>query len=84
MFSIVARTNARLESRSIAASADVITYDHAKEQFIIRADGDGNVTVHHRSGPDGRFNRFSGNRFEYYRRTNRLKAKEIDGLNLGE
>lgn len=82
MFSVVARNNARLVSKSIAASADVITYDHSKEQFIMRAEGDGRVKVSHRTGATGRSNSLTGNRFEYYRRTNRLKATEIEGLNI--
>ena len=83
MFSVVARNNARLVSQSIAASADVITYDHSKEQFIMRAEGGGRVKVSHRAGANGRTNRLTGSRFEYYRGTNRLKATEIEGLNIG-
>lgn len=83
-FSLVGRRNARLNSRAISASADLITYDHGKEQFIIRADGENTVTVNHRSGPGGRFNRTNGTRFEYYRKTNQLKADRIDALNLSE
>lgn len=86
-FSINCRKNARLESREISASADIITFDRAKEQFIIRAEGDKTVTVNHRPGPGSQFNRTSGTRFEYYRKTNQLKADQIDrvkidGLNL--
>lgn len=81
-FSLIGRRNARLNSREISASADVITYDHEKEQFIIRAEGENTVTVNHRSGPGGRFNRTNGTRFEYYRKTNQLKADRIDALNL--
>lgn len=83
-FSIDCRKNARLESRDISASADVITYDHAKEQFIIRAEGNNSVTVNHRRGSGGQFNRTSGSRFEYYRQTNQLKADQIDRVNLGD
>ncbi|MEQ9409101.1 MAG: hypothetical protein RIK87_15305 [Fuerstiella sp.] len=82
-FSIVCRRNARLESRSISASADVITYDHGKEQFIIRAEDGNSVNVNHRTG-NGRFNRTSGNRFEYYRQTNQLKADKVRALNLSQ
>ncbi|APZ93123.1 hypothetical protein [Fuerstiella marisgermanici] len=81
-FSMDCRKNASLESRSLAASADVITYDHSKEQFIIRADGQNKVDVNHRTGRAGRFNRVSGSRFEYYRQTDHLEADKIGGLNL--
>ena len=47
-------------------------------------DGDNTVTVNHRAGPAGKFNRILGNRFEYYRQTNQLKADEVNGLNLSE
>ena len=82
MFSVVARDNARLVARSIAASADVITYDHSKEQFIMRAEGDGRVKVSHLGESNRQPTRLTGSRFEYYRRTNRLKATEIEGLNI--
>ncbi len=81
-FAMVARQNAGLWSRSISAGADVITYDHSKQQFIMRADGDGQVTVNHRSGTGSRFNQFNGNRFEYYRRTNQLKGDRIRRLDV--
>lgn len=79
-FTLIGSRNARLESRNLSASADIITYDHAKEQFIIRAEGRNKVTVNHRSGPTGEFNRTSGNRFEYYRNRNQLKADQFSGL----
>ena len=81
-FAMVAKQNAGLWSRSISAGADVITYDHSKQQFIMRADGDGQVTVNHRSGAGSHFNQFNGNRFEYYRRTNQLKGDRIRGLDV--
>ncbi|MCA9051352.1 MAG: hypothetical protein KDA89_21590 [Planctomycetaceae bacterium] len=81
-FAIVARTNARLESQTISGNADVITYDHAKEQFILRAEGNGFANVNHRSAPDGQFNRLVGKRFEYYRRTNELNADQIRSLDV--
>ncbi|MEZ6125167.1 MAG: hypothetical protein R3C49_18625 [Planctomycetaceae bacterium] len=83
-FAVVARGNSRLESRSLSASADVITYDHQKQQFIIRAEGDGTVIVNHRSGTGARFDQLKGKRFEYYRRTNQLNAAGLGGLNLSE
>ena len=83
-FAIVARENARLESRSLSASADVITYDHQKQQFIIRAEGDATVTVNHRDSFGGKFNHVTGKRFEYYRRTNQLSAAGFGGLKLTE
>lgn len=79
-FTLIGSRNARLESRNLSASADIITYDHAKQQFIIRAEGRNKVTVNHRSGPSGEFNRTSGNRFEYYRNRNQLKADQFSGL----
>lgn len=81
-FSLVARQNARLESRNLKANADIIVYDHAKQQFIIQAEGDGRVAVSHRTGPDGKFNRFHGKRFEYYRRTKELRSDRINGLDV--
>jgi len=83
-FSMIARNNARLESRSITARADEIVYDHSKQQFIMKADGEGRVTVNHRSGPRGKFNRFNGKRCEYYRRTNELKGDRINGFEVTE
>ena len=83
-FSLNCQKNARLDAKVISASADVITYDHSKEQFIIRAEGDNRVTVNHRSGTGGQFNRTSGTRFEYYLQTNQLDADKIDGLKFNE
>lgn len=82
-FSMVARDNARLESQTLSASADVITYDHTKQQFIIRTEGDNEVIAVHRSAPGRPVNRLKGKRFEYYRRTNQLKADGIGGLQIG-
>lgn len=82
-FAIVARDNARLRSRSLSATgADVITYDHQKEQFIMKADGQGAVRVNHQDGRSNKLNSLSGNRFEYYRRTNQLSADGLGGLRL--
>jgi hypothetical protein len=83
-FAIVARENARLESQTISGTADIITYDHSKEQFILRAEGRGSATVNHRSGLNSKFNKLVGKRFEYYRRTNQLNAEEIRSLDVGE
>lgn len=83
-FSLVARQNARLESRNLTAHADIIVYDHAKQQFIIQAEGDGRVAVSHRTGPEGKFNRLHGKRFEYYRRTKELRSDRINGLDVTE
>ncbi len=83
-FAIVAKENARLESQTISGTADVITYDHSKEQFILRAEGRGSVTVNHRVSLDSQFNKLVGKRFEYYRRTNQLNAEEIRSLDVGE
>lgn len=81
-YAIVARDNASLESQRISARADTINYDSSKEQFIMRADGNGKVTVVHRSGGRGKFNRFNGKRFEYYGRTNDLRGDGINGLDV--
>ena len=81
-FAIVAKENARLESQTISGTADVITYDHSKEQFILRAEGRGAVTVNHRASPDSKFDKLVGKRFEYYRRTNQLNAEEIRRLDV--
>jgi len=83
-FAIVARENARLESQTISGTADIITYDHSKEQFILRAEGQGSVAVNHRAGLESKFNKLVGKRFEYYRRTNQLNAEEIRSLDVGE
>ena len=83
-FAIVAKENARLESQTISGTADVITYDHSKEQFILRAEGRGAVTVNHRTSLDRKFNKLIGKRFEYYRRTNQLNAEEIRSLDVGD
>ncbi|MEP3481564.1 MAG: hypothetical protein ABJZ55_20140 [Fuerstiella sp.] len=82
-FSLIARDNARLESQTLSASADVITYDHLKQQFIIRTEGDNDVIAVHRSAPGRPGNRLKGKRFEYYRRSNQLKADGIGGLQIG-
>ena len=82
-FSLIARDNARLESQTLSASADVITYDHLKQQFIIRTEGDHDVIVVHRSVKGRPGNRLKGKRFEYYRRSNQLKADGIGGLQIG-
>lgn len=82
-FAIVARDNARLRSRSLSASgADVIFYDHQKQQFIMKADGKGSVRVNHQNSPGSKLNSLSGKRFEYYRRTNQLNAEGFGGLQL--
>ena len=83
-FSMIARNNARLESRDITARADEIVYDHDKQQFIMKADGEGRVSVSHRSGPRGKYNRFNGKRCEYYRRTHELKGDRIGGFEYPE
>lgn len=83
-FAIVARRNARLESKTISGNADIITFDQSKEQFILRAEGDGFVTVLHRNSPNGRANRSVGKRFEYYRNTNQLNADHIRSLEVIE
>ena len=83
-FSMIARNNARLESRDITARADEIVYDHDKQQFIMKADGEGRVSVSHRSGPRGKYNRFNGKRCEYYLRTHELKGDRIGGFEYTE
>ena len=83
-FAIVARENARLESQTISGTADIITYDHSKEQFILRAEGNSSVAVNHRASLNSKFNKLVGKRFEYYRRTNQLNAEEIRSLDVGE
>jgi len=83
-FAVVASENARLESKTLAASADVITYDHQKQQFIMRAEGDGIVVVNHRTGPGGALNHTTGRRFEYYRLTDSLSADGFGGLEIGQ
>ena len=84
-FAIVARDNARLRSRDLSATgADVITYDHQKQQFIMKAEGRGTVRVNHKDGRSNSLNSLSGKRFEYYRANNQLSADGLGGLRLEE
>lgn len=79
-FAIVARDNARLRSRILSASgADVIKYDHQKQQFIMKAEGKGTVRVNHLDG--NKLNTLNGNKFEFYR-PNRLISEGLGGLGL--
>lgn len=81
-FEIVARDNARLRSRILSASgADVIKYDHQKQQFIMKAEGKGSVRVNHLDGT--KLNTLNGKQFEFYR-PNRLISEGFGGLQLEE
>jgi len=81
-FEIVARDNARLRSRILSASgADVIKYDHQKQQFIMKAEGKGSVRVNHLDG--SKLNTLNGKQFEFYR-PNRLISEGLGGLQLEE
>ncbi|MCA9066245.1 MAG: hypothetical protein KDA96_24425, partial [Planctomycetaceae bacterium] len=76
-FSLLARQNASLEMRQLSGDADVVSYDHSKEQFILRTDGDHLATVLHRAQNGGDVRRVDGKRFEYYPGQNQLNAHEI-------
>jgi hypothetical protein len=83
-FEIVARDNARLRSRVLSASgADEIKYDHQKQQFIMKAEGNGTVRVNHLDVRSNKVNTLSGKHFEFYR-PNRLVAEGFGGLQLEE
>lgn len=89
-FSLVAESNAagggtgtrapcRLESRLFSGDADKITYDHAKHQYILRAEEGRQAKVTyqpHNSQPQV----LTGRRFEYYSDRNYLNANQITGV----
>ena len=83
-FSLSAEENARLESRQLDGHADKITYDHSKQQFILRGEGNHNATVSHRPSENGNVQTLVGQKLEYYPQLNKLKANQIIGLNAGE
>ncbi|MCA9062257.1 MAG: hypothetical protein KDA96_04340 [Planctomycetaceae bacterium] len=83
-FSLLARENASLELRQLSGHADVISYDHSKEQFILRTDGDHLATVLHRAQDSGDVRRIDGKRFVYYPGLNELKANEIFGVRAAQ
>lgn len=89
-FSLVAESNAagntagtrapcRLESRLFSGDADKITYDHAKQQYILRAEEGRQAKVTY--VPDnGEPQTLTGRRFEYYSDRNQLHANQITGV----
>jgi len=89
-FSLVAESNAaggnkgtrspcRLESREFAGDADKITYDHSKQQFILRGDEGREAKVSYRQN-GGEPQILRGGRFEYYSDRNELNANQITGV----
>jgi hypothetical protein len=83
-FSLSASTNARLESRRFSGDADRITYDHSKQQFILKSEGDTLATVYHRPGTSEKVNNLVGKRFEYYPGRNQLTANQITGVRAAQ
>ena len=79
-FSLTASDNARIESRPFSGNADVITYDHSKQQFILRAEGNRTASVRYRAGISGEYANIDGRRFEYYSATNRLAFNSISSI----
>lgn len=89
-FSLVAESNAsggstgtrapcRLESRLFSGDADKITYDHAKQQYILRAEEGRQAKVTYVPN-GGEPQTLTGRRFEYYSDRNQLNANQITGV----
>ena len=73
------RAPCRLSSRLFSGTADKITYDHAKQQYILKAEEDRKARVSYL--PDGgRLQTLIGQRFEYYAGRNHLNADAITGM----
>ncbi len=79
-FALIAETNADLESRQFKGSADRITYDHSKQQYVLRADPGGLATVFHHPENSGESRSFVGQGFKYYPRRNELKGDDLVGV----
>lgn len=89
-FSLVAESNGaggvsgtrapcRLESKEFSGDADKITYDHSKQQYILRADEGRQAKVTYQ--PNGREPQtLTGRRFDYYADRNQLQADQITGV----
>jgi hypothetical protein len=89
-FSLVAESNSagggvgtrapcRLESQQFSGDADKITYDHSKQQYILRADEGRQAKVTYQ--PNGREPQtLTGRRFDYYADRNQLQADQITGV----
>ncbi len=77
------RTPCRLESQQFSGDADKITYDHAKQQFILRADEGRQARVSYRRD-GGEPESLTGRDFKYYRDTNQLTATQITGVQASE
>jgi lipopolysaccharide export system protein LptA len=89
-FSLVAESNAagsgrgtrapcRLESRLFSGDADQITYDHSKQQYILRADDGRQARVTYVPN-NGEPQSLTGRRFEYYADRNHLNANHVSGV----
>ncbi len=80
-FSLLAETKARMELKEFSGEADRITYDHSKEQYILRSEQDRMSAVSHRPGVGRDLQRFVGQKFEYYPPPrNKLIVNQIIGL----
>jgi hypothetical protein len=78
-FSLRAERRARLRSQLFSGDADLISYDHSKNQFVLMADEGHTANVAHR--PEGAARPFSssGRRFIYYPKPrNELKGDDIE------
>ncbi|MFM7057375.1 MAG: hypothetical protein ACKO2P_10690 [Planctomycetota bacterium] len=89
-FSLVAESNVsgtgrgtrapcRLESRLFSGDADRITYDHARQQYILRAEEGRQARVTYVPNA-GEPQSFTGRRFEYYADRNHLQANQVSGV----
>lgn len=89
-FSLVAESNSagpgrgtrapcRLESRLFSGDADRITYDHARQQYILRAEEGRQARVTYVPN-GGEPQSFTGRRFEYYADRNHLQANQVSGV----
>lgn len=89
-FSLVAESNpagtgrgtrapCRLESRLFSGDADRITYDHARQQYILRAEEGRQARVTYVPN-GGEPQSFTGRRFEYYADRNHLQANQVSGV----
>ncbi|MEY3173930.1 MAG: hypothetical protein RLZZ436_1844 [Planctomycetota bacterium] len=89
-FSLVAESNpagsgrgtrapCRLESRLFSGDADRITYDHSRQQYILRAEEGRQARVTYVPN-GGEPQSFTGRRFEYYADRNHLQANQVSGV----
>ena len=73
------RAPCRLESRLFSGDADQITYDHSKQQYILRAEDGRQARVTYVPN-NGEPQSLTGRRFEYYADRNHLNANHVSGV----